>query len=109
MAPVTLIAEVGEPALNVKPPEGAVTGALIAMAPAALRVSALLLVQLTALATVMLPASLPLDPVETVTLALASALSSVETCRMDSLPVGVQVPEEQVAAGEPDAVWIVTS
>ena len=52
----------------------------------------------------MLPGSLPLEPVVTVTLLLASAACRAATVRIEPLPEGVQVPDVQVSVGDPDAV-----
>ncbi len=57
-----------------------------------------------AFAIVILPGSLPLEPVLTVTLLLASAACKAATVNTEPLPEGVQVPEEHVSVGEPDAV-----
>ena len=79
------------PAVRVKPLELPllVIPALRMMPPAALRVSLVLALQLTALATVMLPVSRPLEPVDTVTLAVASALWSVDVLIVAPLAVAV--------------------
>src|SRR6185369_14402503 len=86
MAAVAVMAASGDPALNVRAPDAAVIGALIAMAPAALSASELPLLQLSASATVILPLCAPPPPVFTVTLALANAFCSVVTDRMELLP-----------------------
>ena len=66
-------------AISVRPLETPelVIPALRTTPPAAVSVSVVLAVQLTGLATVMLPVSLPLEPVVTLTLAVASAFCSV--------------------------------
>ncbi|GJE69008.1 hypothetical protein CHKEEEPN_0531 [Methylorubrum podarium] len=65
---------------------------LTAMALAALSVSVVGADHATGAATVMLPACVPELPVETVTLALASAPVSVVALMTESLPVAVKPP-----------------
>ena len=86
-----------------------VTPELILIPPAADRVRRLPVAQVRLLATTMLPVSLPLEPVLTVTLPPASALSRVATVRIDPLPEGVQTPAEQLSTGVPAVVWMMTS
>ena len=71
--------------------------ALTLIAPAALSVSVVLALQVSALATVMSPASVPLAPVATVTFALASAFCSVVALIVAPLPVAVK-PEALASA-----------
>ena len=69
---------------------------VIVIAPAAESVSVVLADQLTALETVILPASAPLEPVDTVTLAVAKAVCKEVTLTMEPVPDAVK-PEELVA------------
>ena len=61
------------------------------MAPAALSVSVVEAVQISGLETVILPVCDPLEPVETVTLAVARAFCSVVALMTELLPVAVNV------------------